>query len=50
MNQWSQLANWSWRLRFSLGISSFSSKLLVSLLVEKAIDSSHPMLSQMGAL
>jgi len=50
MNQRSQLANWARSQCLSSCLSGLSSELLVSSFIEEALDSSHPMFSQMRAL
>ena len=50
LNQWSQLGDWSWEGGLSFLGSLVSSKSLMCGLVEVALDSSLPMLSQMRAL
>lgn len=50
LNQWSQLGDWSWEGSLSFLGSLVSSNSLVCGLVEEALDSSLPMLSQMRAL
>ena len=50
VDDWSQLGNGSNTGGSGLDSSLLSSDLLVSVLVEVALDSSHPMLSEMGAL
>ena len=47
---WSKLGDWSDSGGGSLGSSSLGSKLFVSWLVEEALNSSHPVLSQMRTL
>lgn len=47
---WSKLANWGSSKGSSSGGSSLSSKLFMSWLVEEALDSVLPMLSQVGTL
>ena len=50
IDDWSQLGDWSWEQSGGFLSSVVGSDLFVSCLVEEALDSSLPMLSEMGTL